>query len=82
MLASYPLQRDDAAMEYHHRMIRTAYQHASADIIAICLAQIDQQNREMHSLNCLHLVEACWDSQLEDALLGKVCDTTLGHSRK
>ena len=29
MLASYPLQRDDAAMEYHRQLIRTAYQHAS-----------------------------------------------------
>jgi len=77
MLASYPLQRDDAAMERHHRLIHAAYQHASAEIIATCLAQIDQQNQEMHSLNCLHLVEACWDSQLEDALLSKAYDTTL-----
>ncbi len=77
MLASYPLQRDDAAMEYHHQLIRTAYQHASAEIVATCLTQIDQQNREMHALNCLHLVEACWDSHLEDALLGKAHDTIL-----
>jgi len=77
MLASYPLQRDNAAMENHTRLIRTAYQHASAEIIATCLAQIDQQNREMHALNCLHQVEDCWDSQLEDALLSKARDTTL-----
>jgi predicted NACHT family NTPase len=77
MLASYPLQRDDAVMEYHHRLIRTAYQHASKDIIATCLAQIDQQNREMHSLNCLHLVEACWDNQLEEALLDKARESAL-----
>jgi len=77
MLASYPLQRDDVAMEDHHRLIHAAYQHGSAEIIATCLAQIDQQNQEMHSLNCLHLVEACWDSQLEDALLGKAGENTL-----
>ena len=80
MLASYPLQRDDAAMEYHHRLIRTAYQHASVEIIVTCLAQIDQQNREMHSLNCLHLVEACWDSQLEEALLNKAGESALDPS--
>ena len=77
MLASYPLQRDNAAMAYHTRLIRTAYQHASAEIVATCLDQIDQQNREMHALNCLHLVEACWDSQLEVALLSKAHDTAL-----
>ncbi len=49
----------------------------SSEIIATCLAQIDQQNREMHSLNCLHLVEACWDNQLEEALLGKARERTL-----
>ena len=80
MLASYPLQRDDIAMEYHHRLIHAAYQHASAEIIATCLAQIDQQNQEMHSLNCLHLVEACWDSQLEEALLSKASESTLDPS--
>ncbi len=77
MSASYPLQRDNATMEYHNRLIHTAYHHASAEIIATCLAQIDQQNREMHSLNCLHLVEACWDSKLENALLNKAHDTAL-----
>ncbi len=80
MLASYPLQRDDAAMEYHRLLIHAAYQHASAEIIATCLAQVDQQNQEMHSLNCLHLMEACWDSQLEGALLGKAYESTLDPS--
>ncbi len=80
MLASYPLQRDDAAMEYHHLLIHAAYQYGSAEIVATCLAQVEQQNREMHSLNCLHLVEACWGSQLEEALLGKAYDSTLDPS--
>lgn len=77
MLASYPLQKDDSVLASHHLLIRTAYQHASADIITTCLAQIDQQNQEMRALNCLHLVETCWDMQLKDALLDKAADPTL-----
>jgi predicted NACHT family NTPase len=77
MLASYPLQLNDAAIEYHNLLIQTAYHYASAEIIATCLASIDQQNPELHALNCLHLVEACWDSQLEDALLNKAQETAL-----
>ena len=80
MLASYPLKREEAAMEYHNLLIHMASQYAPAEIIATCLAQIDQQNREMSRLNCLHLVEACWNIQLERNLLDKVADASLHNS--
>ena len=80
MLASYPLQKDSTEIEYHNQLIHIAYQYASAEIIATCLSHIDQQNREMHYLNCLHLIEVCWDSQLKSVLLDKAQDVTLDTS--
>lgn len=77
ILVTYPLYRGNSIQEAHDAVIQMAYRVAAPEMIETFVRQMDQHNQEMGHLTTLHMIEACWDAQLETALLQKVKDERL-----
>lgn len=77
VMISYPLATREAAQSLHDHLIQLAYRAASDELITWLLRRIDQENRQGEYLFCLSKVEACWDTQLAQALLEKASDPHL-----
>jgi len=72
MLVTSPLMCGVTTWDIYNALMQRAYADAPDDRIQSHVVQIDQQNREVQQLFCLHMMTACWAGQHEAAFLQKV----------